>query len=140
MSTPKNLAPCGTIAARRRHKKHGETCEPCTPKPLQLQPCGTPAAYKRHYKNGETPCEPCHTAHLKADEQYRRRKGMKATNHTPIQDLIDEILFLLHCGEGEHAILKATGYQTRPGSLRDRLQRHGRTDLYNRITNYELAA
>lgn len=28
----------------------------------QLQPCGTPAAYKRHLRNKETPCEPCKAA------------------------------------------------------------------------------
>jgi len=140
MSTPKTLAPCGTIAARRRHKKHGETCEPCTPKPVVLQPCGTPAAYKRHYKNGETPCEPCHEAHLKADETYRRAKGVQPTTATLINDLIEDITFLLNAGEGEHHILKATGYTGREKSLQARLQKHGRLDLYNRVINYELAA
>jgi hypothetical protein len=28
----------------------------------ELQPCGTPAAWKRHRRNGEDPCDPCKAA------------------------------------------------------------------------------
>jgi hypothetical protein len=133
------LAPCGTSAARKRHKKHGETCEPCTPKTVTPQPCGTRAAYKRHYAHGEAPCDPCIQANRDVTNERNRANGIQ--NRTTIDDLIEDIVFLLNCGEGEHAILKATGYLARPTSLRDRLQRHGRVDLYNRITNaWELAA
>jgi len=136
---PRTLAPCGTISARKRHKARGETCEPCAPTIVIPQPCGTRAAYKRHYKNGEPPCDPCVQANRDATNERNRANGTKT--RTTIDDLIEDITFLLNCGEGEHAILKATGYTTHPHSLRDRLQRHGRLDLYNRITNhYELAA
>lgn len=30
--------------------------------PRELKPCGTPAAYRRHIKRGEEPCEPCRAA------------------------------------------------------------------------------
>jgi len=29
----------------------------------QLQPCGTPAAYRRHLYHGEEPCQQCRDAH-----------------------------------------------------------------------------
>ncbi|MGZ4663618.1 MAG: hypothetical protein ACXV5Q_00830 [Frankiaceae bacterium] len=38
----------------RNYRKHR-----AAPAPRQLQPCGTPAAYRRHQKAGETPCAPC---------------------------------------------------------------------------------
>lgn len=31
--------------------------------PRELQPCGTPAAYRRHLRKKETPCEACRVAH-----------------------------------------------------------------------------
>lgn len=34
--------------------------------PRELKPCGTPAAYRRHIKRGETPCEPCRKANADA--------------------------------------------------------------------------
>jgi hypothetical protein len=79
------LMPCGTPAAFRRHKRHGEEpCEACReaenlyhrggrPKPV-LRPCGTPAAYARHQKAGE----PADAACLAAHAARVRKSGAKA--------------------------------------------------------------
>lgn len=48
-------------------------------------------------------------------------------------ELIQEIERLLTYGEGEHAILRAAGYQHNPKALRKRLYVHGRADLNERI-------
>jgi hypothetical protein len=63
-------------------------------------------------------------------------------NRTPTPDLIEDITFLLNAGEGEQRILTATGYTGREQALKARLQKHGQTHLYHRITNnhWELAA
>ena len=40
----------------------------------ELRPCGTEAAYRRHITAGEQPCEPCREAKReKARRQYRQR-------------------------------------------------------------------
>lgn len=86
---PKPLAPCGTTAAWRRHRRRGEApCDACraansartkarrsdvpkpAPKARSVAPHGTQAAYVRHWRRGETPCGPCATAHL-AHERKR---------------------------------------------------------------------
>ncbi|MFE4229160.1 hypothetical protein ACFRJ8_14875 [Arthrobacter sp. NPDC056886] len=104
-----------------------------------LKPCGTYAAYRRHHQAGEPPCEPCTTANREYRANLRRANGINA--NTKAADLIEDITFLLNAGEGEHAILKATGYTNNPASLQRRLQKHGRNDLYNRVVNnWELAA
>lgn len=74
----RQLQPCGTSAAYRRHKRAGETpCEPCTVarreynrrheaarqartprKPRRLAPCGTANARERHRRRGEQ-CAEC---------------------------------------------------------------------------------
>lgn len=42
----------------------------------ELQPCGTAAAYRRHLRNHEKPCLPCARAHAKAkDERARLRRA-----------------------------------------------------------------
>ena len=70
----RELKPCGTPAAFRRHKRHGEEpCDACweaerlhrrggRPKPT-MQPCGTPAAYARHQKAREPADAACLAAH-----------------------------------------------------------------------------
>lgn len=46
------------------------------PGPAPTQPCGTVAAYKRHGRHGETPCDECRAAWAKYQrEAYKRRKG-----------------------------------------------------------------
>lgn len=97
------------------------------------QPCGTPAAYKRHYANKEPVCDPCRTA-----QNIKRTKQRKQTPRAPkpsTTETIQEIEHLLMCGEGEHAILKATGYK--PDTLERLLHRAGRKDLIPRIFHGE---
>jgi hypothetical protein len=54
----KQLAPCGTRAARARHKARCEECETCRPKGRAIYPCGTWQARRRHARNGEQ-CDAC---------------------------------------------------------------------------------
>lgn len=77
------LAPCGTEAAYRRHRRRGEHADAAcraanvaatqnrkarqAPAPRQRAerpppPCGTKAAYERHKRLGESPCQPCRDA------------------------------------------------------------------------------
>ncbi len=35
------------------------------------QPCGTLAAYRRHLRHGETPCAACRVANVERQRQYR---------------------------------------------------------------------
>jgi hypothetical protein len=105
------------------------------------KPCGTRAAYRRHRALNQQPCEPCTTANTAHSANERRKKGIPERTQTTTADLIEDIEFLLKAGEGECAILKATGYQGRTHSLRDRLSKAGRADLGTRIFNgWELAA
>ena len=105
-----------------------------------LQPCGTPAAYKRHLAHGEKACEPCNQARRDADNT-RKRRNRPPTHAYPLTSLVEDITFLLRCGEGEHAILKATGYHGRPDTLRARLNRYGHQGLVAQVFNiWELAA
>lgn len=87
--TGDELAPCGTVAAYRRHLRHGE--EPCaecraantaavrafrsrTPvAPRELLPCGTEAAWRRHYRRRERACPECSAAHAATVRRWRRR-------------------------------------------------------------------
>lgn len=39
--------------------------------PRELQPCGTTGAYRRHLKRGERPCEPCTTANREAGRRLK---------------------------------------------------------------------
>ena len=109
--------------------------------PRTLNPCGTQAAYKRHKAHGEQACEPCNQARRDYDTNLRRTKGVKPVITYGVTSLIEDITFLLSCGEGEHAILKATGYIGRERTLRMRLNKHGRQDLTAQVFNtWELAA
>ena len=38
----------------------------------ELKPCGTTAAYRRHKRNGEKPCDPCRRAAVQAESQRTR--------------------------------------------------------------------
>jgi hypothetical protein len=145
MAPRTKLAPCGTTAARRRHDKNGEQCPTCGPikrRPAP-QPCGTPAAFQRHKRAGQTPCEPCRVAYRQADAAKRRKNpaNTQPRSETNLNDLLNEIRFLLNAGEGEHRILQATGYQGRAKTLRGRLVTAGQQDLAQAVFNsWELAA
>jgi hypothetical protein len=77
----RELKPCGTPAAYRRHLRRGETpCQECKRAETEyqqsrpayrarhpvsrgpLQPCGTYAGYERHRHRGERICEECREA------------------------------------------------------------------------------
>ena len=51
----------------------------------ELKPCGTWAAYKRHLRAGETPCEPCRQAarDQKNDRNEARRRARQAVGFEP---------------------------------------------------------
>lgn len=104
------------------------------------KPCGTHAAYKRHLAHREKACEPCHQAHR--DYCLARRRINGTPPATPgVNNLVEDITFLLSCGEGEHAILKATGYHGRADTLRNRLNKYGHQALVAQVFNqWELAA
>jgi hypothetical protein len=57
---PVKLAPCGTNAAKNRHRRNGETCETCVPVRRETHPCGTWQSRRRHKRNNET-CGVCAT-------------------------------------------------------------------------------
>jgi len=47
----------------------------------QLQPCGTPAAYRRHLRHGEQPCDACRDAMRAYQKKWLDRTGyMRARN------------------------------------------------------------
>jgi hypothetical protein len=55
----KVLAPCGTKAAKQRHRSRGETCTTCTATGGQMvHECGTWQSRRRHKRNNET-CTVC---------------------------------------------------------------------------------
>lgn len=51
--------------------------------------------------------------------------------------LVDEIEFLIMCGEGEAAILAKLGYGGKKEALKRQLHRLGRSDLAPRIFEYD---
>lgn len=79
------LAPCGTLAAYRRHQRYGEVpCQRCREEnaraladrkaraedgprraPTAHPKCGTTAGYKRHLRDHETPCDACRAANAR---------------------------------------------------------------------------
>jgi hypothetical protein len=55
---PVALAPCGSKAAKNRHRRNGETCPECAPVSQKIHPCGTWQSRRRHARNNET-CTVC---------------------------------------------------------------------------------
>lgn len=82
----RELQPCGTPAAYRRHIYYKEiACDECLKAWAKAQRdrsrgfklCGSEAAYHRHMKDGEKPCRACKKARAK-EVQIRRRKKRQA--------------------------------------------------------------
>ena len=88
----RELQPCGTRAAYKRHLRRGE--EPCREcreaarradrgrkrnraQPRELQPCGTYAAYMRHLRRREEPCGACREARRVLDRGVVRSRPVK---------------------------------------------------------------
>lgn len=83
----RELKPCGTPAAYRRHLRHGEyPCEACREAELErnrkhgpFRPavCGTPSGYNRHLKRREQACDACRKAHNTAVVERRWRNASR---------------------------------------------------------------
>lgn len=85
----RELKPCGTHAAYRRHHYNKESaCRLCTDaateyeiarqrkkgnRPRQVAECGTHSGYIRHLRLKEDTCNPCRQAHVKAVLASRRK-------------------------------------------------------------------
>lgn len=85
----RRLQPCGTVAAYRRHLRHGEVpCRSCCDAlalaqrerrgaPVRgrygVNGCGTNTGYHAHRRRGEAACRPC----LDAMNAYQRGRGMR---------------------------------------------------------------
>jgi WhiB family redox-sensing transcriptional regulator len=44
-------------------------------KPKEIQPCGTVAAFQRHVRDGEKPCDACRAAKNDASRQWSQRRA-----------------------------------------------------------------
>ncbi len=103
----RELQPCGTVAARRRHIVNGEPiCDPCRIavneyEALRQRPtvrlrypaqCGTHSGYCRHISLNESACRPCRVAHVIAvteSEQRILRRKRRGTIPTVIGDYVE---------------------------------------------------
>lgn len=87
---PRQLKPCGTAAAARRHYRYGEQpCDACRRaeleyqrarkgyKPFRPAVCGTVAGYRRHHRNGEEPCAECRAANARSMREYKARRAAR---------------------------------------------------------------
>lgn len=94
----RELQPCGTAAAFRRHQLHGEPpCQPCRQafadyrrrlrervpdrRPVgrpRSAVCGTTGGYRAHLRYGEVPCFACMDAVAAAERDYRARRRAQA--------------------------------------------------------------
>lgn len=80
---PRNLQPCGTVAAFQRHVRRREIpCESCRQAKnesqhrhrQELEPCGTYGAWRRHIRRREQPCRACRDERNRIQRQ-RRSEG-----------------------------------------------------------------
>lgn len=94
--------------------------------------CGTENGYRKHGKRKEEPCQPCRAAW-----SIRCQKYNPARTTLDITEFITELEHLTGLGQGTDYILKAVGYAGREKQLRDRLQKHGRVDLFHRVCSEE---
>lgn len=111
---PRELKPCGTVAAYQRHVRLREPIDDAcrdamrtyqrvrrtgTTEPREVQPCGTNAAYARHLSHGEKACDACLKAHSEYMAADPKRDGRSSTRARAISELIrrhrDEFLTLL---------------------------------------------
>lgn len=92
------LKPCGTLAARDRHRVRGEeVCEACraawnaymkeykakNKKPAARRPpspCGTVSGYVRHKRVGDPDCEPCRLVWNAYLMERKKRLAQEAVN------------------------------------------------------------
>lgn len=85
----RELQPCGTNAAYRRHRYYNEpACPECRTAatvyeiarlrkhgggPRKIAQCGTHSGYVRHIRNREPTCLPCRKAHVSAVVESKRK-------------------------------------------------------------------
>ena len=84
---PRDLKPCGTQAAYKRHLRHGEEpCDACKEAeysrkrkggPFQPARCGTQTGYQRHLGLREEPCKECRRANAVAMLEDRKRRATR---------------------------------------------------------------
>lgn len=94
--------------------------------------CGTENGYRHHSRRTEEVCDPCKKAWSVRCKKYTPQR---ATLSAP--EVINEIEHLLSLSQGTAYILRAVNYAGRERQLRDRLQKHGRLDLYHRTVSEE---
>jgi hypothetical protein len=98
--------------------------------------CGTELGYRTHTKRVEERCQPCKEAWT-----IRCRKYTKPAPTLPtVDEIVAEIEWMLSLNQGSGYILKAIGYTGREDSLRSRLQKWGRMDVYRRLCMMETEA
>jgi len=93
--------------------------------------CGTENGYRHHTKRVEITCQPCRTAWNDRCKKYLPQPSPK------IDEVIAEIEWMRSLGQGSGYILKAIGYTGREESLRARLQKWGRLDVYHNLIGEE---
>lgn len=78
----------------------------------ELQPCGTHAAYRRHLKRGETPCAPCAGAAREQKNSRKRgeRREDAERRLAVVPDVVVEDPDPLEVARANYAIVTATLY------------------------------
>jgi hypothetical protein len=66
------------FATRPRDREPRSAPAPVKP-PRELRPCGTRAAYRRHHRHGEPACEKCRRAERERQVEYELRRAAKAS-------------------------------------------------------------
>lgn len=113
----------------------------------ELAPCGTVAALRRHERNGETPCQPCREAgrRYKQDANARAKRAAPVTSitGTPVVHY-DGNTIVLACTPDEARMLaaavldRAIAYERQPVHSTQTAEQQARAaalrDLHKRIT------
>lgn len=87
---PRELSPCGSMAAARRHWRNGEDpCDACREAELEYQRakrgsqpfrpavCGTVGGYRRHLRETGQACADCKAANAKAAREYNAQRAAR---------------------------------------------------------------
>jgi hypothetical protein len=74
---------------------------------------------------------------LTAAAREARAIKVAATAQAKNEAMLEEIQFLLGCGEGKHAITRALGYAGRPEALKRQLNRLGKNKLIPSIFEWD---
>lgn len=105
----RELKPCGTVAAYRRHcVRKEEACAPCKEAmrlcgeqrrknppecPRKLAPCGTYGGAQRHARRKEEPCGPCLVARRERKSVYEAAaRAAKQERREALDRMLAEVL------------------------------------------------